>query len=129
MKLGRARDQVLLLELALNDLLLFLLVLLVGAEDDFAVDRQGLQQKVEPIIIFVREAHADVQPIIVPALALDDGVRAVRRLLISEFLSLRFAMTPRVNSRAGREAPRLKARRGLVVIVIVGCWDYLHHTR
>ena len=67
----------LLLELALNDLLLLLVVFLIGAEDDFAIDWQSLQQKIEPVIVFVRKAHADVQPIVVLALAFDDGIRAV----------------------------------------------------
>ena len=47
----------LLLEFRLHDLLL-LFVLLVRSEDDLAVERQGLEQKVEPLAVLVRDRIA-----------------------------------------------------------------------
>jgi hypothetical protein len=57
--------------------LLLILVLLVGAEHDLAVERQGLEQKVEPLTVFVRERHTEVEPVVILVLALDDGVSAI----------------------------------------------------
>src|SRR5438105_15425301 len=77
---GRASDRFLLLVVGLAfALLLFFLVLLVGAEHDLAVERQSLEQKVEPLTVFVWERHTEVQPVVVLVVALDDGVRAVSR--------------------------------------------------
>jgi hypothetical protein len=76
-KSGRARDRALLLLGACLTFLL-LLVLLVGAEHDLAIEWHSLEQQVEPVAILVCEAHADVQPEVVLVLALDDGVGAIR---------------------------------------------------
>jgi len=77
---GRTSDRALLLVVRLAfALLLLFLVLLVGAEHDLAVERQSLEQKVEPLTVFVWERHTEVQPVVVLVLALDDGVGAVSR--------------------------------------------------
>ena len=49
------------------------------AADDFAVEREGLQDDVEAVAVLVREREAKVEPIVVLALALDHRVGAMRR--------------------------------------------------
>ena len=63
---------ILLLELALDDLLLFLGFL--GAENEFGFGGQRLQENIAAI--FVGECHAEVQPVVVLAFALDRDERA-----------------------------------------------------
>lgn len=51
------------------------------AADDLAVEWEGLQHYVESLAVLVGEHQADVQPEIILALAANDRVGAVRRLL------------------------------------------------
>src|SRR5262249_16897758 len=67
---------ILLLKLALDDLLLLLRLLLLGADKLFGVGRQRLQEIVEPLTVFVGE-RAEFQPVVVLSFALDDGVCAI----------------------------------------------------
>ena len=50
------------------------------AADDLAVERERLQHDVEATVVLVREDEADVEPVVVLALAPDHGIGAVRRL-------------------------------------------------
>src|SRR5437868_781270 len=50
---GRARDRSLLLELRLNHCFLLFRFLLVGSEDQLAIERHSLQQEIEPFAVFV----------------------------------------------------------------------------
>jgi len=52
-------------------------------QDDLAVDGERLQDDVEALAVLVHESRSDVEPKIVLALTLDDGVRLVGRLLSS----------------------------------------------
>jgi hypothetical protein len=77
---GRARDRFLLLVAGLAfALLLLLFVLLVGAEHDLGVERKAWSRRLNPSPSSKWERHAEVQPIVVLVLALDDGVCAVSR--------------------------------------------------
>src|SRR5436190_22647922 len=79
LRVAAAHATDLLFELALDDLLLLFRFLLVGSEHQFGVGRQRLQKNVEPFAVFVGKRHAQVQPVIILSLALDDGVGAMRR--------------------------------------------------
>jgi hypothetical protein len=54
-------------------------LLLVASENQLGVDRQRVEQEVEPFAVLVRIARAQVQLVVVLVLALDDGVGAVCR--------------------------------------------------
>jgi hypothetical protein len=51
------------------------------ADDDFGIERNGLEHDVEALAVLVRECKAEVEPVVVLALALDHRIGAVRRLL------------------------------------------------
>ena len=91
----------------LNFGLLLFRLLLVASENQLGVDRQRIEQEVEPFAVLVRIARAQVQPVVVLVLALDDGVGAICRLFAMMASSNNgLTTTPRVGSRAGRDAPR-----------------------
>ena len=50
------------------------------AADDLAVERKRLQHDVEAALVLVWKHEADVEPLVVLALAFDHGIGAVRRL-------------------------------------------------
>jgi plasmid stabilization system protein ParE len=83
-----AGSPALLLELGLDHLLLLGLVLLIGAQNDLAVERHRLQQQVEALAVLVGKAHPEIQPVVLLVLALDNGVGAMGRLAHGELLSL-----------------------------------------
>src|SRR5207237_8041368 len=58
-----------------------LVILSELATHELAVEREGLEHDVEPLAVFVREHEAEIEPEVVLALAPDDRVHAVRRLL------------------------------------------------
>src|SRR5258707_853924 len=61
------------------------------AADDFAVEREGLQDDVEAAAVLMREHETEVEPVVVLAVAFDDRVCAMRRCVR---LSLRHWSTP-----------------------------------
>ena len=57
---------------------LFFLTFLDLAAHDFAVERERLKHDVEAAFVLVREHEADVEPVVVLALALDEAPLAAR---------------------------------------------------
>ena len=50
------------------------------ADDDFGIERNGLEDDVEALPVLVRERQAEVEPVVVLAFAFDHGRRTMRRL-------------------------------------------------
>src|SRR5207237_4055095 len=73
--------------------------------DDLAVERQRLEDDVEAAAVLVREHQAEIEPVVVLAVALDDRIGTVRRCVR---LSVRHWNSP---CRAGCDVLREQAPR------------------